>query len=143
MRLAAALLLGLGLSAPGAASPPAPRAAAPAPAAQCTGYGVIAEKNDLAPEEEISGWAIAALESAGRYDRASPCFVHVRITSGPIRTGGRQDGWVAHVAVSTRRLVKDGKHVTHEKGMLLVDALRAGLLARTQRFVEDFVAKLG
>lgn len=152
MSLGAALLLGLAL-APGATpsvpppSPPAPaRAAGVAPARPapvvCTRYRAQAEKNELVPEEEVATWASAALEKAGLLDPASPCFLHARITAGPIRTGGREDGWVAHVALSTRRYLKDGKLVTNEKGMLFVEPRREGVVAKARGFVEEFVAKV-
>ena len=49
---------------------------------------------------------------------------------------------MAHVALSTRRFLRDGKLVTHEKGMLFVEAEREGLVAKARSFVEQFVAKL-
>ncbi len=38
--------------------------------------------------------------------------------------------------------MKDGKLVTREKGMLFVEPLREGLVAKARSFVEEFVAKL-
>jgi hypothetical protein len=137
MTLGAATLIGLALAAPAAA----PGRGAPT-APPCTKYRVQTEKNDLAADGEVTAWATAALEKAALLDKGSACFVHVRITAGPIRTGGRQDGWVAHVALSTRRYFKDGKLVTREKGMLLVEAERDALVARTRGFLEDWIAKL-
>jgi hypothetical protein len=146
----AAALLAVALSAP-----PAPRSgstttttitparsAAPAPAA-CTKYRVLAEKSELATDQEVAAWAAAALERASLLDKSSPCWVYVRITAAPIRTGGKQDGWHAHVAVSTRRYLRDGKLVGNERGMLLVEAKREALTARARTFVEEYVAKLG
>ena len=132
-----AAALGLAL----AAAPTAAPAAAPA-AATCTRYRVMAEKNDLAAEEDVAAWATAALERGALLDKASPCFVHVRITASPIRAGGREDGWVAHVSVSTRRYFKDGKLVTNEKGILLVEPTREALAAKARTHVEEFVSRL-
>ena len=139
-----AALLGVALAAAGATPAPAPGKAPAKAAAQapCTRYRAQAEKNDRVPEDQAAAWATAALERAGLLDPASACFVHVRITAGPIRTGGRQDGWVAHVAVSTRRYLRDGKLVTHEKGLLLVEAEQGALVARARSFVEEWVAAL-
>jgi len=131
MSFGAAVLLGLALSAP----------SAPASPVVCTKYSVLAEKNDLVAEQDVAAWATGALERVDAFDKASPCFVHVRITAGPIRAGGRQDGWVAHVSGSTRRLLKDGKLVTREKGTLLVEATREGLVRKVRKFVEDFVSR--
>jgi hypothetical protein len=133
MTFGAAALLGLALSAP----------QVPASPVTCAKYGVIAEKNDLAAEQDVAASATAGLQKAGVFDKASPCFVHVRITAGPIRTGGREDGWMAHVAASTRRLLKDGKHVTREKGMLFVEPTRERLVGRVRKFVEDYASSLG
>ena len=129
----AAVLLGLALSAP----------SSPASPAVCTKYSVLAEKNDLVADQEVAAWATGALESVDAFDKASPCFVHVRITAGTTRAGGRQDGWVAHVSASTRRLLKDGKLVTREKGTLFVEATREGLVRKVRKFVEDFASSLG
>jgi hypothetical protein len=137
MTLGAAVLLGLALSAPSIAP-----GRAPPPAPPCTKYRVQTEPNELAPEKDVAAWASAALEKATLLDKGSACFVHVRITAGPIRSGGRQDGWVAHVALSTRRYLRDGKLVTHEKGMLLVESERDALVAKARSFVEDWIAKL-
>ena len=153
MSFGAAVLLGLALSAPPASAPPPPRATQPsgAPVARasrqppplvCTSYRVLVEQNELAPEAEVAGWATAALGRAALLDPASPCFVHVRITAGPTRTGGREDGFVAHVAASTRRFFRDGKLVTREKGMLFIEPRREGVVARARTFVEEFVAGL-
>ncbi len=144
MSFGATVLLGLALSATVKGAPPAPAksAAAPSSAVVCRKYRVRAEKSDLATDQEVTGWATAALERASLLDNESPCYVHVRITAGPIRSGGRQDGWMAHVGVSTRASVKDGKLVTREKGMLFVEPLREGLVAKARSFVEEFVAKL-
>lgn len=150
--IAATVLLGLALSAqPAASAPvrsparpvgaPAARAAAPPPVA-CAGYRVLAEKNDLTSDAQVATWATAALEQAALLDPASPCFVHVRITAGPIRTGGKEDGFVAHVSTSTRRFFRDGKLVTREKGMLFVEPRREDLLPRVKGLVDDFVAGL-
>ena len=133
MSFEAAVLLGLALSAP----------SAPASPAACTKYSVLAEKNDLAADQDVAAWATAALEKADVFDKASPCFVHVRITAGPTRTGGKQDGWVAHVSASTRRLLNDGKLVTREKGTLFVEPKREGLVRKVRKFVEDFASRLG
>ena len=114
----------------------------PVPIPACTRYRVLAEKNDLAPEKDVAGWATAALERAALFDKNSPCYVHVRITAGPIRSGGRQDGWVAHVAVSTRRYLRGGKLVSNEKGMLLVEAEKDALVARARSLVEEYAARL-
>ncbi len=133
MSFGAAVLLGLALSAP----------SAPASRAACTKYSVVAEKNELAADQDVATWPTAALERAGVFDKASPCFVHVRITAGPIRAGGKQDGWVAHVSASTRRLLNDGKLVTREKGMLFVEPTRDGLVRKVRKFVEDFASSLG
>jgi hypothetical protein len=152
MTLGAAALVAVVLSA-GAAHAEPPAAPRPGPAAgarpeqparivPCTKYRGQAEKNELAKEEEVAGWANAALERSGLRDDGSVCFLHVRITAGPTSTGGKEDGWIAHVAVSTRRYLKEGKLVTNEKGMLLVDPRRDGVAARAQKFVEDCVAKL-
>lgn len=131
-------LLGLALAAPGT---PAVR---PPPAREtCTRYQVMAERNALAPEAEVAAWGAAGLTRAGLLDPASPCFLHVRITAGPIHTGGREDGFAAHVAVSTRRLQKDGKLVTREKGFLFVEATREAVLGKARAFVEDFAGRLG
>jgi hypothetical protein len=135
MALAAALL-GLALTAPVRAPATAP------PPAPCTRFRVQAEKNDLAPDAEVAAWTSAALDHRALLDPASPCFVHVRITAGPIRTGGKEDGFVAHVAASTRRLQRDGKLVTREKGMLFVEARRDAVIPRVRAFVDDFVAGL-
>jgi len=135
MALGAAALLGLALSAP-------VKAPAQPPPVPCTRYRVQAEKNDLAPEAEVAAWTAAALDHVALLDPASPCFVHVRITAGPIRTGGKEDGFVAHVSASTRRFLRDGKLVTREKGMLLVEARRDVLVPRVRSFVEDFVTGL-
>ena len=133
MSFGAAVLLGLALSAP----------SAPPSTAACTKYSVIAEKNDLVADRDVAAWATAALEKADVFDEASPCFVHVRISAGPTRAGGRQDGWVAHVSVSTRRLLKDGKLVTREKGMLFVEPIRDGIVRKVRKFVEGFASSLG
>ena len=133
MSFEAAVLLGLALSAP----------SAPASPVACTKYSVLAEKNDLAADQDVAAWATAALEKADVFDKASPCFVHVRITAGPTRTGGKQDGWVAHVSASTRRLLNDGKLVTREKGTLFVEPKREGLVRKVRKFVEDFASRLG
>lgn len=138
MNVGAATLVGLALSA-GTAHPAPPAAGA----LVCTKYRVIADKNALVPEENVAAWATAALEKAALFDKASPCYVHVRITAAPLRKGGQEDGWVAHVSLSTRRYVKDGKIVTNEKGMLLIDARREDLVARVQSFVEEYVSKPG
>jgi hypothetical protein len=146
MSLGTAVLLGFALSTPSA--PPAPAATgaqgprAPAAAVACTKYRAQVEKNALASEHDLASWANLALDRAALLDARSPCFVHVRITAGPIHTGGREDGWMAHVGVSTRRYLKDGKHVTHEKGMLLVEPTREGLVPRVRSFVEEFVSAL-
>jgi hypothetical protein len=148
---AAAALLVAALSAPGATPPgtaPARTAsptgvARPGPAAACTKYRVLAEKSELATDQEVTAWAAAALERASLLDKGSPCWVYVRITAAPIRTGGKQDGWHAHVAVSTRRYLRDGKLIGNERGMLLVEAEREALAARARAFVEEYVAKLG
>lgn len=157
MSFGAAVLLGLALAAPPAPAPPAPpatratqaagapgaaRGAQPAPPVVCTRYRVLAEKNELASDEEVAGWATAALEHAALLDPASPCFVHVRITAGPTRTGGKEDGYVAHVAASTRRFFRDGKLVTREKGMLFIEPRREAVVPRVRTFVEEFVAGL-
>jgi hypothetical protein len=136
MGFGAAALLGLALSAPPAV--PAPRA----PPAVCTKYSVIAEKNDLATTPDVVAWATAALEKANVLDKASPCFVHVRITAGPIHTGGREDGWAGHVSASTRRLLKDGKLVTREKGTLFVEPTRDGVADKVRKFVEDYASSV-
>jgi hypothetical protein len=133
MSFGAAVLLGLALSAP----------SAPASPVVCTRYSVLAEKNDLAADQDVAAWATAALEKADLFDKASPCFVHVRITAGPIRAGGKQDGWVAHVSASTRRLLNDGKLVTRERGTLFVEPMREGLVRKVRKFVEDFASRLG
>jgi hypothetical protein len=125
------------------------RAAAPAsgaraaPPAACTKYRVLAEKSELGTDQEIAAWATAALERASLHDKGSPCWIYVRITAAPIRTGGKQDGWHAHVAASTRRYLKDGKLVSNERGMLLVEAQREALAARARTFLEEYVARLG
>jgi lactam utilization protein B len=111
--------------------------------AACTRYRVLAERTDLAADEEVASWAKGALQRAALLDEQSPCYVHVRVTAGPIRAGGRQDGWVAHVAVSTRRYLRDGKLVADEKGMLLVESTKEALAAKARSFVEDTVAALG
>jgi hypothetical protein len=139
MTFGSALLLGLALSAPASAAAPGRAPPAPAP---CTKYRVQAEKNELAAEGDVAAWATAALEKAALFDARSPCYVHVRITAGPIRSGGRQDGWVAHVALSTRRYLREGKLVTREKGMLLVEAEREPLVARAREFLQGWIAKL-
>jgi hypothetical protein len=136
MSLGSIALLGLVLSAPAPARPPAP-----APVV-CTKYRVMAEENELVDEDDVAAWATGALEKAALLDAKSPCFLHVRITAGPISSGGRKDGWIAHVALSTRRFLKDGKLVTNEKGMLLVDPEKDGVVARARGFVEEFVARL-
>jgi creatinine amidohydrolase/Fe(II)-dependent formamide hydrolase-like protein len=136
MSFGAVALLGLALSAPSARP-------APASPAACTKYSVFAEKNDLAADQDVAGWATAALEKADVLDKASPCFVHVRITAGPIRKGGKEDGWMAHVSTSTRRLQKDGKLVTREKGTLFVEPLREGLVEKVRKFVGDYASSLG
>lgn len=142
MVLGAAVLLGLSLSAPTRA--PAVKLAAPAqpPAAACERYRVLAEQNALAPEAEVAAWATAALQRAALLDPASPCFVHVRITAGPISTRGREDGFVAHVSASTRRFLRDGKLVTRERGLLVVQARRDEVVPRVHDFVDEFVAGL-
>ncbi len=132
---AAVALLGVALSAP-TKGPPPPTAAA------CTRFRVLAEKNDLAAEGEVAAWVTGALERAALLDEQSPCFVQVRITAIPIRSGGRQDGWVAHVSASTRRFLRDGKLVANEKGMLLVEPARESLVARARTFLEAYVAAL-
>jgi hypothetical protein len=143
-----AVVLGLALAAPAPVTAPIPlavpgKAATAAPTmAACTRYRVLAEKNDLAAEAEVAGWAAAALEKAGLSDPASPCSVYVRVTAGPIRSGGRQDGYVAHVAASTRRYLRDGKLVTNEKGLLLVEATKEALVAKARTFVEQYAAGL-
>lgn len=148
MILGAAVVLGLALSAPVRApatpvgSPAAAAAKAAQPPAACTGYRVLAEKNDLAADADVAAWATAALEKAALHDPASPCFVHVRITAGPIRTGGKEDGFVAHVSTSTRRFFRDGKLVTRERGMLFVEPRREDVVPRVKGFVDDFVAGL-
>jgi hypothetical protein len=133
MSFGVAVLLGLALSAP----------AAPASPVACTKYSVLAEKNDVASEQDVAAWATAALEKAEVFDKGSPCVVHVRITAGPTRAGGKQDGWVAHVSASTRRFLKDGKLVTREKGTLFVEPTRDGLLRKVRTFVEGFASSLG
>jgi creatinine amidohydrolase/Fe(II)-dependent formamide hydrolase-like protein len=133
MSFGSAVLLGLALSAPSASASPV----------ACTKYSVVAEKNDLAADQDVAAWATAALEKVDVFDEASPCFVHVRITAGPIRAGGKQDGWVAHVSASTRRLLKDGKLVTREKGTLFVEPMRDGLVRKVRKFVESFASSLG
>jgi hypothetical protein len=137
MILGAAVLLAAALATP----TPVPAKASPPPVA-CTKYRVLAERNDLVGEEEVAGWVRTALERADLLDAASPCFVHLRITAGPIRTGGKEDGFVAHVSASTRRFLRDGKLVTREKGMLLVEPRRETLVPRVRTFVEEFVAGL-
>jgi hypothetical protein len=149
---AAALLAAVALSAPAPEAKsehtttktivparPAPR---PPPEA-CTRYRVLAEKSDLATDQEVAGWTTAALKRAALLDEKSPCWVYVRISAAPIRSGGRQDGWHAHVAISTRRYLKEGKLVANERGMLLVEAERDALVARAKTFLEEYVAKLG
>lgn len=145
----AAALLGVALCAGGTAPAPArtpakatARSAAPPATLPCTRYRVLAEQNELAPDAEVAAWATAALERAGLLDPASPCLVHVRITAGALRTGGKEDGYVAHVATSTRRFLREGKLVTHEKGMLFVDAKRDEVVRRVHAFVDAFVAGL-
>ncbi len=144
MTFGAAALLGLGLLAPAKGAPPASAksAAPPTGAVVCTKYRVLAEKSDLAPDREVAGWATAALERASLFGGESPCYVYVRITAGPIRSGGRQDGWMAHVGVSIRRYLKTGQLVTREKGMLFVEPLRERLSAKARSFVEEYVAML-
>jgi hypothetical protein len=141
MSLGAVVLLGVVLSAPVKAPVKAPAPAQPAPVV-CTKYRVLAEKNELVAEDEVGRWVTAALEKGALLDAASPCFVHVRITAGPIRTGGKEDGFVAHVSTSTRRFFRDGKLVTREKGMLLVEPHREALPPRVRTFLEEFVAGL-
>jgi hypothetical protein len=164
MSLGTAVLVGLALSAAPkpAASPPATvpeqaqethsttrtrvvpagqRAPQPPPVV-CTKYRVLAEKSDLAPEAEVASWVTSGLEKAALLDPASLCFVHVRITAGALRTGGKEDGFVAHVAASTRRFFKDGKLVTREKGLLLVEPHRENLVPRVRTFLEEYVASL-
>ncbi len=136
MSFGAAVLLGLVLSAP-----PAP--SAPASPGVCTKYRVLAEKNDLASDKDVAAWTTAALEKAGLFDKASPCFVHVRVTTGPVRAGGKQFGWVAHVSTSARRLRKDGNLVTREKGMLFMEPERDEVVRKVRKFVEDFASRLG
>jgi hypothetical protein len=145
-----AFLLALALSAPpavgqGPAAPakPTPAATRPPPPVVCTRYRAQVEKNALADERQLASWATTSLDQARLLDPASPCFLHVRITAAPIRTGGREDGWMAHVAISIRRYLKDGKLVTHEKGMLFVEPTREALVPRARGFVEEFVAALG
>lgn len=142
MVLGAAALLGVTLST--AAGAPAAKVVAPAQhaPAPCTRYGVLAEANELVPAAEVAAWASAALQRAALLDPGSPCFVHVRITAGPIRTGGKTDGFVAHVSTSTRRFLRDGKLVTREKGMLLVEPRREDVVPRAHEFVDAFVAAL-
>jgi hypothetical protein len=140
MSFAALALLGLALSAPpSGARPAAPRSAATA--TPCTRYRVIAEKNELAGEDDVAGWARGALERTSLLDERSLCYLHVRITAGATSAGGKVDGWVAHVAVSTRRYVKEGKLITNEKGTLLIEAKRDEVAAKARTFVEEFVAK--
>lgn len=139
MTLAAALVLGLSLSAP-ARAPAVKLGPPPAPPPSCVRYRAQAERNELLPEGEVAAWATAALERAALLDPASPCFVHVRITAGPISTMGRQDGFVAHVSASTRRFFRDGKLVTREKGLLVVQAHREDVIPRIHEFVDEFVA---
>ncbi len=150
---AVAALLAVALTAP-AAPPkngstttttivPAHPAPPPAAAPPCSKYRVLAEKSELATDQEVSGWATAALQRAALFDKGSPCWIYVRITAAPIRTGGKQDGWHAHVAVSTRRYLKDGKLVSNERGILLVEAERDALAARARALLEEYVGKLG
>jgi hypothetical protein len=144
MAIGPALFLGFVLAAPPTAAPaPAKgqRAAAPTLAA-CARYRVLAEQSELASEAEVAGWATAALEKGALLDKDSPCWVQVRVTAGPIRSGGRQDGWAAHVSASTRRYLRDGKLVSNEKGMLLVEATKEELAARARKFVEEYAAGL-
>jgi hypothetical protein len=144
-----AFLLALALSTPPAAGPapapakPAPGAARTQPLAPCTRYRVQVEKNVLADERQLASWATTSLDQARLLDPASPCYLHVRITAAPIRSGGREDGWMAHVGISTRRYLKDGKLVTHEKGMLFVEPTREALVPRARGFIEEFIATLG
>lgn len=142
MVLGAAALLGLALSTPVRA--PAAKVAGPAQQvpAPCTRYGVLAEENEVAPAGEVAAWASAALQRAALLDPASPCFVHVRITAGPLRTGGKVDGFVAHVSASTRRYLRDGKLVTREKGLLVVEPRPGDVAPRVHEFVDAFVASL-
>jgi hypothetical protein len=142
MVLGAAALLGLALSTPVRA--PAAKVAGPAQpgVAPCTRYGALAEENDLVLAGDVAAWATAALERAALLDPASPCFVHVRITAGPLRTGGKVDGFVAHVSASTRRYLRDGKLVTREKGLLVVEPRAADVAPRVHAFVDAFVASL-
>jgi hypothetical protein len=140
----AAVLLALALAAPSPPTPGTPKAqpaAAPTLAA-CSRYRVLAEPSDLASDAVVAGWATAALEKAALHDKDSPCWVQVRVTAGPIRSGGRQDGWAAHVSASTRRYLRDGKLVSNEKGMLLVEATKEDLAAKARKFVEDYAAGL-
>lgn len=137
----AAALLAAVLSAPVKA--PVKALAPQPPPVVCTKYRVLAEKNDLVGDAELAGWVTGALERAALLDAASPCFVHVRITAGPLRTGGKEDGFVAHVAASTRRFFKDGKLVTREKGMLFVEPRREAIVPRVRAFLEEFAAGLG
>lgn len=142
MSLGAVVLLGVVLSAPVVKAPvKAPAPAQPAPVV-CTKYRVLAEKNELVPDDEVARWVTAALEKGALLDATSPCFVHVRITAGPLRTGGKEDGFVAHVSTSIRRFFRDGKLVTREKGMLLVEPRREALPPRVRTFLEEFVAGL-
>ena len=130
----ALLLLGLALAAPSTPAP-APAKAQPAAAptlAACSRYRVLAEPSELASDAEVAGWASVALEKAALLDKDSACWVQVRITAGPIRSGGRQDGWAAHVSTSTRRYLRDGKLVTNERGMLLVEATKGDLAAKAR-----------
>jgi len=137
-------LLAVALSAPPAAAPaPGTPGARQPPPLVCTKYRAQVEKNALGDERAFASWVTTSLDQARLLDPASPCFVHVRITAAPIRAGGREDGWMAHVGVSTRRYLKDGKLVTHEKGMLLVEPTREALVPRVRAFVEEFVSKLG
>jgi len=140
----AVLLLGLALAAPSSPAPTPAKGQPPgAPTlAACARYRVLAEKSELASDAEVAGWVTAALEKGALLDKGSPCWVHVRVTAGPIRSGGRQDGWAAHVSASTRRYLRDGKLVSNEKGMLLVEATKEELAARARKFVEEYAAGL-
>jgi hypothetical protein len=148
------VLVALAISAPPGppAAPPATPAAAPAAAPStparapspgaCLRYRVQAERNELAPDAEVAAWATAALERIRLHDPRSPCYLLVRITAGPTRTRGQEDGWVAHVALSARRLQKDGKLVSRERGKLFVEAERDAVVARVRGLVEEWVGTL-
>jgi hypothetical protein len=129
-------------SAPAGAPVSAPTAPRPPSPGACLRYRVQVERNELVPEAEAAGWATAVLERLRLHDPRSPCYVLVRITAGPTRTRGQEDGWVAHVALSTRRLQKDGKLVGRERGKLFIEAERDAVVARVRGLVEEWVATL-